>query len=194
MSGGDHLHPALGDGPRRLGLQLRPDLVHDDNLRRVVLHSLDQHVVLPVRHGHLHPPGPADPGVRNVSVPSDLVAGVHHHHAPAVLLGEDARDLSNRRRLPHARPTQEEHRRARGEQVPDQIRAALDGASHACGEAHDAALAVTNDGDAVQRPVDARAVIAANLPDGVHGSFDVVVVEGKTVAEDLVAVREPRDG
>ena len=114
VRGGDHLHAALRDGACRLRLQLGADLVHDDNLRGVVLHGFDEHVVLRVRSRDLHAARGAYAGVRDVPVPTDLVRGVHDHHAPSHAArfsrdGEHPRDLSNRRRLPDARSPEEQN-------------------------------------------------------------------------------------
>lgn len=100
VGGGDELHAALGNGPARERLLNGGDLVDDDHLRHVVLHSLNHHLVLVLRVRHLHAPGAPDGAVRHVAVAADLIAGIDDHNALVKLVGEDAglrRDRVRRR-------------------------------------------------------------------------------------------------
>ena len=99
----DELDAALGDRPGRLRLELRPDLVDDDDLGHVVLDRLDHHLVLERGRAHLHPAGLADRGVRDVAVAGDLVRGVDDDDALAEVVGQDAGRLAEHRRLADAR-------------------------------------------------------------------------------------------
>ena len=103
MRGPHKLHAAFGDGPRRDSLQLGTDLVDDDALRHVVLHSLDHHRVLQRRSADLHAPGTSDPGMRDVTVARDLVGRVDDDHALTALVAEHARAFAQHRCLADAR-------------------------------------------------------------------------------------------
>ena len=75
----DELDAALGDGAGGLRLELRADLVDDDDLGHVVLDRLDHHLVLERRRPDLHPAGLADGRMRDVAVAGDLVRRVDDH-------------------------------------------------------------------------------------------------------------------
>ena len=122
VRGADEGHAALGDRAARRGFFLRADLVHDDDLRRVVLHRLDHHPVLLRGVGHLHAPRAADGGVRHVPVAADLVARVDDHHALAVNVAQHARELADDGGLPHAGPPEKQDGLAAfGEKIFDHV-------------------------------------------------------------------------
>ena len=149
----------------------------DHHLRGVVLHRLDQDVVLLVRRGDLHAPREPDARVRDVAVAANLVAGVHDDDAAEGRLGEVPGDLADRGRLSHPGAPEEQHGGARVDEVADEIRAAGDGSADATGEPDDAPRAVANDGDAMQGAVDPRAVIPPDLPDVLQRALDVRVIQ-----------------
>ena len=163
VGGAHQLDPAFGDCARRRGLQLAADLVDDDDLRHVVFDRLDHNLVLELRPGHLHPPGLADGRMGDVAVPADLVGGVHHDHPGA--FAQDAGGLAQQRGLADARPAQQQDALPGLGDVFDDVDDAVDGASHAAGQADDAPLPVANTRDAMQGALDARAVITGELAD-----------------------------
>jgi hypothetical protein len=63
VRGRDQLHAALRDGPGRQRLGLGADLVYDDHLWHVVLHSLYHHTVLLLRVRHLRVAAASGAGV-----------------------------------------------------------------------------------------------------------------------------------
>src|SRR6266567_3648157 len=93
--------------PRRRALELRADLVDDDDLGHVVLDCLDHHRVLQHRRAHLHATRAADSGMRNVAVTADLVRGVDDDDPLAQLVREQARAFAQHRGLADARPAQQ---------------------------------------------------------------------------------------
>ena len=84
----DELDAAFVDGAGGFGFALAADLVDDDDLRVVVLHSLDHRLVLVGRAGNLHAASAADGRVGDVAVAADLIAGVHDDDP--LLLGQHA--------------------------------------------------------------------------------------------------------
>ena len=168
----DELDAALSDGAGRLRLELAPDLVDDDHLRHVVLHRLDHHLVLQRGGGHLHAAGASDAVVRDVAVARDLVRRVDDHDTLAVLVGEDARHLAQHRRLAHAGPPQQEHAAPRLGQVVDDLDRAEHRPPDARGQPDDLAFAVADRRDAVQRPLDARAVVLPKVPDALRHQLE----------------------
>ena len=166
MSGAHELDTALRDGPARDGLLLRADLVDDDHLGHVVLHSLDHDLVLQRRVGHLHATRAADGAVGNVSVAADLVAGVDDHHPLAELVGEDARDLADHGGLADARPAEEQDGLVARQHVLNHLHVARHRSANPAGEPHDLAPPVPDGGYTVQSTLDPRPVVPAELPDG----------------------------
>ena len=110
MRGADELDAALGDGARRVRLELGADLVDDDDLGHVVLDGLDHHRVLEGGRAHLHAAGAADGRVRDVAVAGDLVGGVDDDDALVEVVGQDARGLAQHRRLADAGTAHDEDR------------------------------------------------------------------------------------
>mmetsp|Transcript_2519 Transcript_2519/g.5651 ORF Transcript_2519/g.5651 Transcript_2519/m.5651 type:complete len:500 (+) Transcript_2519:372-1871(+) len=195
VRGAHQLHPALGDGAARQRLLHGADLVHDDHLRHVILHRLDHHAVLLARVRHLHAARAADGGVRDVAVAADLVGRVDDHHALAQLVRQHPGHLADHRGLAHARPAQEQDGLRGPQQVRHHVDVARHGAPHAARQPHDLAPAVADARDAVQRALDAGAVVAAELAHGGLRGVQVVLVDGRR-AQALVAqlAREARLG
>ena len=103
MGRGDELHPALGDGPSGVRVELGADLVDHDHLGHVVLDRLDHDGVLLGGRLYVHSPGLADAGVRYVAIAGDLVRRVHDDDPLVRIVREHAGDLAEHGRLPHAR-------------------------------------------------------------------------------------------
>ena len=181
----DELDAALGDGARRGRLQLGADLVDDDDLGHVVLDRLDHHVVLVGRRADLHPARPADGRVRDVAVARDLVGRVHDDDALVQVVREHAGGLAQHRGLADARAAHDEHRLPGLDQVVDDLDGAEDGAPDAAGQADDLAAAVADGGDAVERPLDARAVVVAERADVLDHGLDVGLGDLAVEQDDL---------
>ena len=152
----DQLDAALGDRPGRLGLELGPDLVDDDDLGHVVLDRLDHHLVLERRRPDLHPAGLADRRMGDVAVAGDLVRGVDDDDALAEVVGEDAGRLAEHRRLADARPAHDQDRLPALDEVVDDVDRAVDGPPDPAGQPDDLAAPVADRADPVERPLDAR--------------------------------------
>src|SRR5437867_224236 len=165
MRGRDQLHATLGDRARGGGFLLGPDLVDDHDLGHVVLDRLDHDRMLEGRRRHLHAPRAADAGMWDVAVASDLVRGVDDDDALREVIGEDARDFAQHRRLADAGPTEKQDAPPRLDDVADDLDGPVDGAADAEGEPDDFARAVPQRADAMQRSLDAGAIVAAELPD-----------------------------
>ena len=169
----DELDAALGDRAGGLGLELRPDLVDDDDLGHVVLDRLDHHLVLERRRADLHPARLADGRVRDVAVAGDLVGGVDDDDALAHVVGQDARGLAQHRGLADPRPAHDQDRLPALDEVVDDLDRAVDGPPDPAGQPDDLAVAVADRADAVERPLDAGAVVVAERPDVLDDEGDV---------------------
>ena len=152
----DQLDAALGDRPGGLGLELRPDLVDDDDLGHVVLDRLDHHLVLERRRPDLHPAGLADRRVRDVAVAGDLVRRVDDDDPLAEVVGEDAGGLAEHRRLADARPAHDQDRLPGLDEVVDDLDRPVDRPPDPAGQPDDLAVPVADRADPVERPLDAR--------------------------------------
>jgi hypothetical protein len=191
VRGRDELHASLGDGAGCGGLLLGPDLVDDDDLRHVVLDRLDHHRVLQRRRRDLHPAGATDARMGNVAVACDLVRGVDDHDALSHLVGEDARDLAEQRGLADAGTAKQQDAATGFDDIPDDLHRPVDRAADAEGEPDDFAGTVAERRDAVQRPLDSRAVVAAELPD-VADDVGEVLRRDLALRERLLAPGEAR--
>ncbi len=186
VGGADQLHATLGDGARGQRLELRADLVDDDDLGHVVLDSLDHDRVLQVGCTHLHAPGAADARVGDVAVAGDLVGGIDDDDALVQVIRQHARGLAQHRRLADAGAAHDEDGLARFHEVVHDLDGAEDSASDPAGQAHDLAVAIADGADAMQRTLDAGAVV---LTEGTHVVDHVLDVLGADLAlrEDLLA-------
>ncbi len=108
----------------------------------------------------------------NVAVAGDLVGRVDNHHALG--LGQDARRLAQHGRLADARPPEQQHALAAGDDVLDDVDRAVHGPADAAGQSDDARMAVADRRDAVQRAFDAGAVVGVELADARHDKFDIL--------------------
>jgi hypothetical protein len=102
--------------------------------------------------------------VWHIPITADLITRVHDHHPLHQVVGKQSRQLPNRRRLPHPRPTEEQAAAAAQHKVAHKLRAAPHGAADATRKPHDLAGAVPHAADAVEGGVDAGTVVAAELP------------------------------
>jgi hypothetical protein len=69
----------------------------------VVLDRLDHDGVLERWSRHLHPAGTADRGVRNVSVPGNLIRRIDNHDPLTKVIRQDTCRLAQHRRLADTR-------------------------------------------------------------------------------------------
>ena len=125
--------------------------------------------------------------MRDVAVAGDLVRGVDDDHALVHLVGEHARDLAQHRRLADAGAAEQQHALPALHDVLDRRDRAEDGAADAAGEADDAPAAVADAGDAVQRALDAGAVVLAELADARDDVVDVALRDLALAEHDLAA-------
>src|SRR5690606_30522862 len=181
----DELHAALVDRAGGQRLKLAANLVDDDDLGVVVLHRLDHDLVLEARRRHLHAARPAYRRVGDVAISADLVGGVHDHHA--VGLGEHARRLAQHRRLADAGAAQEQHALARADDVLDNVNGAEYGPAHTARQPDHIPFAIADRGDAVQRAIDAGAVVGVELTDLSYHRVDGIL-RNVLFGEDLLAV------
>src|SRR5205823_7645167 len=125
--------------------------------------GLDQHRVLQHGRPHLHPARAADSWMRNVAVAADLVRGVDDDDALAKLVRKQPRALAQHRGLANARPAQQQDALATDHDVANDLAGPGDRAAHAHGESGDATRPIADGRDAVQRPLDTRPVVVAEL-------------------------------
>ncbi len=103
--------------------------------------------------------------MRDVAVPGDLVRRVDDHDALRQVIGEDARDLAQHRRLANTGSSEKKDAPARLDDVPDDLDRPVDGAADPERDANDLPRAIPQRADAVEGPLDTRAVVATELPD-----------------------------
>ena len=103
---------------------------------------------------------------------------------------EHACHLAQLRRLAHAGTAQQQQIAPGADEVLQHVDGAEDGAAHAQGEAHHAALAVADGGDAVERALDASTVVLARGPHLGHHVLQVGRGDG-LLAQALGAADEP---
>src|SRR6185436_18540559 len=117
----------------------------------------------------------ADAGVRHVTVTGDLVGRVDDDDALLEVVGEHARGLAEQRGLADTGTAEEEDRSPAFDDVADDLDGTDHSAADATGEADDVALSVTQRRDAVQRALDAGAVVLAEAADARRDVLQVFV-------------------
>src|SRR6266853_6167669 len=164
MRGRDELYAALGDGARRNGFELGANLVDDDNLRHVVLDRLDHHGVLQCWCTNLHAPRAPDPRVGDVPIAANFIRRIDDDDSLFHLVGKHTGALAQHGRLAYARPPEQEDALSANHHVLDDVDRPRDGPANAAGHTDDLAAAVTDGGYAMQRPLDASAVVITKGP------------------------------
>ena len=191
MRSRDELYAALGDGARRNRFELGANLVDDDDLRHMVLDRLDHHGMLQCWRPNLHAPRAADPRVGDVPVAANFIRRIHDDHPLFHLVGKHTGALAQHGRLADARPPEQEDALSADDHVLDDVDRPRDGPADAAGETDDLAAAVTDGGYAMQRPLDAGAVVVTK---GRYARGDELEVFGgdRRVVEDDLVVGEAR--
>ena len=128
--------------------------------------------------------------MRDVAVAGDLVGGVDDDHPLAQVVGEHARGLAQHRGLADAGATHDQDRLPGLDEVRDDLDGAVDRAPDPAGQPDDLAAAVADGADAVERPLDAGAVVVAEQADVLDHERDVGIVDLAVEEHDL-RVREP---
>ena len=101
MHGGDDRDAAAYDGARSLCVFLGRQLVHDDNVRALILNGLDHHAVLVAWVLNSEHPRIGNRFVRDHARARNLKRLVHDHHDAFVTLREQPRELAKHSRLSH---------------------------------------------------------------------------------------------
>ena len=174
VRGADQRDAALGDRARGDGLGLGADLVDDDDFGHVVFDRFDHHGVLQGRVGDLHAPREPDAGMRNVAVAGDFVRGIDDDDALAVF-GKHARALAQHRRLSRRRGARAGRSTCRCAARRADVDRSVDGASDAARQPDDLAGAIADRADAMQRLLDAGAVVGAERRDARADVRDIFV-------------------
>ncbi len=185
----DQLDAPLGDGPRGLRLELRADLVDDDDLGHVVLHRLDHDLVLQRRRPNLHPAGLADGRVRDVAIAGDLVGGVDHDDPLAHFVSQNAGGLAEHGRLADPGPTHDQDRLAALDEVLDDLDRPVDRPPDPARQTDDLAVPIADGADPVEGPLDAGPVVVPERTDVVDHVEDVGFRD-LPLEEDHLAVGE----
>ena len=96
-----------------------------------------------------------------------------------VHVAQHARELADDRGLPHPRPPEKQDALAAfGEKIFDHVDVSLERATDPAGEPHHRSVAVADRGDAVQRALDAGAVVPAEIADRRDGGVQVAASHG----------------
>jgi hypothetical protein len=143
----------------------------------VVLDGLDHDLVLERWGANLHPARLADGRVRDVAIPGDLVGRVDDHDPLAEVVGEDPGRLTEHRRLADPGAAHDQDRLPGLHEVRDDLDGAVHGAPDPARQPDDLAAAIADRADAVERPLDAGAVVVAEQADVLHDEGDVGVVD-----------------
>src|SRR5205085_7402639 len=103
--------------------------------------------------------------MRNVPVAANLIRGVDDHHPFAQVIGQHAGGLAQQSRLSNAWAAHHQDAAPRLDNVANDGDGAEYGAADAAGDADNAPLTVANGGDAMQRALDASAIVVAEGAD-----------------------------
>ena len=164
------------------------DLVDDDDLRHVVFHRLDHHLMLQVRAAATCiRRASADGRVRNIAIAADFVGRIHDDHPR--LIAQNPGSFAQQRRLADAGPAQQQDALARLDDILDDINHAVDRAPDATGQPDDPPLPVANARNPVQRPLDPGPVVIGKLANAFDDVVDVLVAD-LAVAQNQLIVGE----
>src|SRR5207248_4761214 len=114
-----------------------------------------------------------DGGMRNIAVPTNFVGRIDDHHALGEIVGKDACRLAQQGRLADARPAHHQDAAPRLDDVANDGDRAEHGATHTAGDADDAAFAIADRRDAVQRALDPGAIVVTESTDALDDVLDV---------------------
>src|SRR6202022_3476829 len=103
---------------------------------------------------------------------ADLVRRVDDHDSLAQIVGQNARGFAQQRRFAHAWAAHHEDAAARLDNVANNGDRAIDRAPHAARDADDAAFAIADRRDAMQRALDAGPIVVAKNADALDDVLD----------------------
>src|SRR5579863_7899497 len=175
MRGCHQLHTAFSDGARCRGFQFGADFVDHDDLRHMIFHCLDHHRVLFRRASHLHATRSPDPWMGNIAVARDFVRGVHHDYSLVGLVREHASYFTQQGGFTHAWATKNQDRLTLLDDIAYQRDTAKHRSTNAAGEANHFPFTIAQRADAMERALDASAVVVAKFTDTLDHVFEVGV-------------------
>mmetsp|Transcript_77418 Transcript_77418/g.221705 ORF Transcript_77418/g.221705 Transcript_77418/m.221705 type:complete len:216 (-) Transcript_77418:617-1264(-) len=164
VRGAQQPHPPRLHGARGIHLRLAADLVHDDDVGRVVLHCLNHDARLLAEVGHHHPPCQAHGPMHHHSVATYLVGCVHHDNT-VCSQRQHTSGLPDNRRLAASGISENQHGRfvICQQQVGDHVCVAEHCTSHAHGQTIHLPSLPAHGADAMQGSIDARSVVWPEL-------------------------------
>jgi hypothetical protein len=121
--------------------------------------------------------------MRDITIASDLVAGVDNHHPPGQVIRKDTRDLAQHGGFANAWPPKEQNALPGLDDVANDAYRAVYGSTDAAGQAHDLAGTVPNSRNAMQRAFDSSSVVVTESPNALRYS-------GQIAASDLALVQQ----
>ncbi len=157
----------------------------------MIFNRLDHGLVLVGRVGDLHPSRPANRRVRDISIATNLIAGVDNNHALG--LGQNAGHLTQHRRLAHPGAAQDQDAVSLSNDILDDVDRSIDGPAHAAGQTNNLMVAVANAGDAMQGACDAGPVVVIKITDTLDNLLDLLV-SNLGIAQDALAIDIARSG
>jgi hypothetical protein len=165
VNGSYELDSSLGYGASSQGLLSCAYFIDYDDLGHVILDRFDHDSVLQFGLGHLHSPGAADSGVRDVAVAGDFIGRVDDYDSLLEVIGEHPGRLSQQRGFADARPPHQQDALAGLHEVPDYVDGAIDCATYPAGETDDFANPITHRGNPVKGAFDSCSVVASKSAD-----------------------------
>tara|TARA_B100000405_G_scaffold31738_1_gene22020 strand:+ start:277 stop:723 length:447 start_codon:yes stop_codon:yes gene_type:complete len=144
----------------------------------VVLNRLDHDLVLLLRACDLHPSGTTNCGVRNITVTSNLIAGVNHHNPALEVIGEDPGNLPECGGLSDTRASHQQQGLTVIQQIANHGHRSKHGPANPTGQANDCTLAVANGTDTMKSALDPSAVVRPETTETRHHTIEVLTAEG----------------
>ena len=195
MGGPDQLDAALGDGTGSLSFQFPSDLIDNDHFRVMVFHRFDHHFVLQRRLSDLQTACVTYGRMRHITVPADLVGGIHDDHA--LLCGKDPCRFPEHRRFADPRFAQDEQAFSGIDLVGDDVERPENRPADTAGQADDTVPPVADRGDPVERPLHAGAVVKVKAADLFHHGIYIFIGDflfgNRQVSCRITCERDPSD-
>src|SRR6266581_8316424 len=175
MSSRYKLHAAFRNGTRSGSLQFSAYFVNNNNLWHMVLYRFNHYRMLFHSASHLHAARSANTGVRNISISSNFVGGIHNDYTFIGFVRQNTCYFTQQCGFAHTWATKNQDRLTLFDNIADQRNTAEYRSTNAAGQANYFPFAIAQRADAMERTLDASAVVVTKFTNTLDHVFEVGV-------------------